>query len=195
MVAGVLLAFAIDRIRDYPALTRRRFRIGMVLALVPLIPKPLPIVEGVPMPEFLTAGLWRQYVPEGRTLVTVPLPDVTTGRTGQRWATLNNFDYATPRGYFMGPADPPWDDTGSWQAPHRYTSQLLWSVREYGYSPALTDTDRQRIREDLAYWRAAVVVLIPDDRNVAAQRATLVDALGSPELVGGVEIWRVNSQE
>jgi hypothetical protein len=193
MVAGVLLAFAIDRIRDYPALTRKRFRIGMVLALVPLIPKPLPIVEGVPMPEFLTAGLWRQYVPEGRTLVTVPLPDVTTGRTGQRWATLNNFDYATPRGYFMGPADPPWDDTGSWQAPHRYTSQLLWSVREYGYSPALTDTDRQRIREDLAYWRAAVVVLIPDDRNVAAQRATLVDALGSPELVGGVEIWRVNS--
>jgi hypothetical protein len=169
------------------------FAPAMVLALVPLIPKPLPIVEGVPMPEFLTAGLWRQYVPEGRTLVTVPLPDVTTGRTGQRWATLNNFDYATPRGYFMGPADPPWDDTGSWQAPHRYTSQLLWSVREYGYSPALTDTDRQRIREDLAYWRAAVVVLIPDDRNVAAQRATLVDALGSPELVGGVEIWRVNS--
>ncbi|PRX23924.1 hypothetical protein CLV67_103675 [Actinoplanes italicus] len=193
MVAGVLLAFAIDRIRDYPALTRKRFKIGMVLALVPLIPKPLPVNEGVPMPEFITAGLWRQYVPEGRTLVTVPLPDVTTGRTGQRWATLNNFDYATPRGYFMGPADPPWDDTGSWRAPHRYTSQLLWSVREYGYSPALTDTDRERIKADLAYWRAAVVVLIPDDRNVAAQRATLVDALGSPELVGGVEIWRVNS--
>ncbi|MEU4622886.1 hypothetical protein AB0G04_23305 [Actinoplanes sp. NPDC023801] len=193
MVAGVLLAFAIDRIRDYPAITRKRFRIGMVLALVPLFPKPLPVAEGVPMPEFLTAGIWRQYVPEGRTLVTVPLPDVTTGRTGQRWATLNNFDYATPRGYFMGPADPPWDDTGSWRAPHRYTSQLLWSVREYGYRPALNDTDRRRIREDLAYWRAAVVVLIPDDRNVAAQRATLVDALGSPELVGGVEIWRVNS--
>ncbi|MFC4064325.1 hypothetical protein [Actinoplanes subglobosus] len=193
MVAGVLLAFAVDRIADYPAQTRRRFKIGMVLALVPLIPKPLPVVEGTPMPAFITAGTWRDYVPEGKTLVTVPLPDVTTGRTGQRWATLNNLDYATPRGYFMGPADPPWDDTGSWSAPHRYTSQLLMSVGKYGYRPTLTDADRDRIRQDLAYWRAAVVVLVPDSENVAVLRETLVDVLGSPELVGGVEIWRINS--
>ena len=69
------------------------------------------------------------------------MPDVTSGRTGQRWATLGNLDYPTPRGYFMGPADPPADDTGSWRAPHRYTSELLWSVREYGFVPAV---DRAR---------------------------------------------------
>ena len=193
MIAGVLLAFAIDRIGSYPERTRKRFWIGMALALVPLFPKPLPVVQGTPMPEFLTAGTWRQYVPEGRTLVTVPLPDVTTGRTGQRWATLNNLDYATPRGYFMGPANPPWDDTGSWMAPHRYTSQLLWSVQKYSYVPALTDTDRQQIREDLDYWRAAVVVLVPDSTNSALLRTVLVDALGTPQLVGGVEIWKVPS--
>ncbi|MBO3737137.1 hypothetical protein J5X75_06360 [Actinoplanes sp. NEAU-H7] len=194
-VAGILLAFAADRIGSYPPERRKRFWIGMALALVPLFPKPLPVVAGDPMPAFLTEGIWRQYVPEGKTLVTVPLPDVTTGRTGQRWAALNNLDYATPRGYFMGPANPPSDDTGSWSAPHRYTSELLWSVREYGYAPVLTDADRLRIRGDLGYWRAAAVVLVPDSRNGALLRAVLVDVLGEPELVGGVEVWRVNSEE
>ncbi|WP_309238369.1 hypothetical protein [Actinoplanes aureus] len=188
-VAGVLLALAADRIRQYPPRRRRWFWIGMVLALVPLIPKPIPVVAGDPMPPFLTEGIWRRYVPEGRTLVTVPLPEVTTGRTGMRWVTLSNFDYATPRGYFMGPADPPHDDTGSWRAPVRFTSDLLWRVREYGWRPTLTEADREKITADLVYWRTAVVVLIPNGRNVAVQRATLVDALGEPQFVGGVEIW------
>lgn len=190
-VAGVLLALAADRIRDYPQRRRRWFWTGMVLALVPLIPKPLPVVAGDPMPAFLSEGIWREYVPEDRTLVTVPLPEVTTGRTGMRWATLNNFDYATPRGYFMGPADAPRDRTGSWSAPARFTSDLLWRVREYGVVPVLTEADRRKITEDLVYWRTAVVLLVPEGRNVAAQRAVLVDALGEPQLVGGAEIWRV----
>ncbi len=192
-VAGLLLALAVDRVRrdGLPDRRRRWFWIGMVLALVPLIPKPLPVVAGDPMPPFLTEGTWRQYVPEGRTLVTVPLPEVTTGRTGMRWATLNNLDYATPRGYFMGPADPPADDTGSWHAPARFTSDLLWRVREYGYRPTLTEADRRQITADLVYWRAAVLVLVPQSRNGAVLRAVLVDALGEPRLVGGVEIWDV----
>ncbi len=192
-IAGVLLALATDRIGSYPARRRRWFQVGMVLALVPLIPKPLPVVEGDPLPPFLTQGTYKEYVPDDRTLVTVPLPEVTTGRTGMRWATLMNFDYATPRGYFMGPADPPHDDTGSWHAPARFTSDLLWRVREYGRVPVLTDADRQKITADLVYWRAAVVVLVPGSRNGTALRSVLVDALGEPRLVGGVEIWDVRS--
>ena len=192
-VVGVLLALAADRIPAYSEKRRRWFWIGMVCALVPLIPKPLPVVEGDPMPPFITEGTYREYIEGDRTLVTVPLPEVTTGRTGMRWATLNNFDYPTPRGYFMGPADAPRDHTGSWHAPARFTSDLLWRVREYGVRPRLTDADRERIRADLVYWRAGVVVLVPGGRNPEALRATLVDALGEPRLVGGVEIWDMRS--
>ncbi|GIF05841.1 glycosyl transferase [Actinoplanes siamensis] len=191
-IAGILLALAADRIGEFSPARRRRFWIGMALALVPLFPKPLPVAQGDPLPEFLTAGLWRQYVPEGRTLVTVPLAEVTTGRTGQRWATLENLDFAVPRGYFMGPADPPADDTGSWKAPTRFTSDLLTEVQLTGRAAVLTGADRKRIDEDLGYWRVAVVVLVPQAPNVAALRATLVDALGQPRLVGGVEIWVVD---
>jgi hypothetical protein len=192
-VVGVLFALAADKIGGYPARKRRLFWIGMTLALVPLIPKPLPVVEGQPLPPFLTEGTYREYVAGDRTLVTVPLPEVTTGRTGMRWATLMNLDYPTPRGYFMGPVDPPRDDTGSWNAPRRFTSDLLWRVREYGQVPRLSDDDRERITADLVYWRAGVVVLVPGGRNPEAQRAVLVDALGEPRLVGGVEIWDVRS--
>ena len=130
---------------------------------------------------------------DDRTLVPVPLPDVTTGRTAQRWATLSHMAFRVPRGYFMGPADPPADDTGSWSAPHRFTSDLLWRVREYGQAPTLSAADKAAIRDDLIYWRAAVVVLVPDSRNGDALRATLVEALGEPQRIGGTDVWDVRS--
>jgi hypothetical protein len=191
-VAGVLVALATDRALQWPPSTRRRwFQVGLVLALVPLAPKPLPVVAAEPLPAFLTAGTWKQYVSEDRTLVTVPLPEVTTGRVGVRWAALSGLAYKSPRGYFMGPVDPPADHTGSWNAPRRYTSDLLWEVREYGLRPVLTESDRAKITGDLIFWRAAVVVLVPDSRNGAALRDTLVDALGQPQLIGGVDVWDV----
>jgi hypothetical protein len=188
-VAGVLLALATDKLRATPGRRWKLWRIGLVLALVPLTPKPLPIMVADPLPPFLTQGTWKPYVTGDRTLVPVPLPEVTSGRTGMRWATLSGMAFPVPRGYFMGPADPPADDTGSWNAPPRFTSTLLSWVREYGLRPALSDADRARIRADLTYWRAGVVVLIPDSRHGDVLLLTLVDALGPPQLVGGVEVW------
>ncbi|MCU7723446.1 hypothetical protein ODJ79_06955 [Actinoplanes sp. KI2] len=189
-ISGVLLALAADRAREWPAGRRRTwFRVGLVLALVPLAPKPLPTVAGDPLPAFLTQGTWRPYVAGDRTLVTVPLPEVTTGRGGMRWAALTNLEYSSPRGYFMGPANPPADRTGSWNAPSRFTSHLLWRVREYGVPARLTGDERQRIRQDLIFWRAGAVVLIPGSRNGDALLATLTDALGEPQQIGGVDVW------
>jgi hypothetical protein len=190
-IAGVLLALATDKMRTAPRRKWRLFRAGLILALVPLIPKPLPVVAGDPLPAFLTQGTWRQYVTEGRSLVPVPLPEVTTGRTGMRWASLSGLQFPVPRGYFMGPVNPPADRTGSWNAPRRFTSDLLYSVREYGIAPQLTETDKARIRADLSYWRAAVVVLIPNSRNGDDLLTVLTEALGTPQTVGGVQIWDV----
>ena len=193
-VAGVLLALATDKLRAAPPGRRRTlWRVGLVLALVPLTPKPLPVVVADPLPPFLTQGTWKQYVPDGRSLVPVPLPEVTSGRTGMRWAALSGLAFPVPRGYFMGPVNPPADDTGSWNAPPRYTSILLGQVGKYGQRPVLSAADREQIRTDLIYWRAAVVVLIPDSENEGALLATLVDALGPPQLVGGVEVWDMRS--
>ncbi|GGK71398.1 glycosyltransferase 87 family protein [Mangrovihabitans endophyticus] len=191
-VAGVLLALAVDAARRLPDRRRTAFWVGLVVALVPVAPKPLPVVAADPLPPFLADGMWRAYVPEDRTLVTVPLPEVTTGRTGMRWAALSGLDYRSPRGYFMGPVNPPEDRTGSWSAPRRFTSDLLRQVGEYGREPVLGAADRRAARRDLAYWRAAVVVLVPDGRNGAVLQATVTDLVGrGPQRVGGVLLWDV----
>jgi hypothetical protein len=191
-IVGILLALAVDKAPSLPDRKRRWFWVGLVVALVPVLPKPLPIVAADPLPAFLADGTWRSYVPSGRTLVPVPLPEVTTGRTAMRWVSLTHLEFQVPRGYFMGPQNPPANETGSWNAPPRFTSDLLWRVREYGVRPVLTGADRQAFANDLTFWRAAVVVLVPDSRNGAALQDTLTGLFGRPpQLVGGVQIWPV----
>jgi hypothetical protein len=191
-VVGILLALAADRIRRYPRRRRKAFWIALVVALVPVAPKPVPIIEADPVPPFIAAGMWRAYVSDDRSLVSVPLPDVTTGRTGMRWVTLENLGYRSPRGYFMGPANPPADDTGSWSAPPRPTSTLLWRVREYGRPVPVTADTRRAAIDDLVFWRAAVVVLIPGSRNGDLLEDTVTELLQrQPRQVGGVLLWDV----
>lgn len=188
-VAGVLIALAADRAPALPHRRKLAFWAALAVALIPVLPKPLPIVGAPPLPPFIADGTWKSYVPAGRSLIPVPLPDVTTGRTAMRWSALTGLQYAAPRGYFMGPANPPADTTGSWAAPARYTSTLLWQVREYGVVPFLTPADKQQITADLIYWRASVVVLVPGERNGTALLQVLTAALGAPQRVGGVQIW------
>jgi hypothetical protein len=189
-LVGVLLALAADKIGDYPRRRRLAFWVGLTAALVPVIPKPLPVVPADPLPLFIAAGMWHAYVPADRTLVTVPLPEVTTGRTGMRWAALTKLEYGSPRGYFMGPANPPAVDTGSWNAPPRFTSDLLWRVREYGRVPVVDGADRAAFAADLKFWRAGVVVLVPQSRNGPQLLATLTALFGrAPQVVGGVQLW------
>ena len=191
-ILGLLLALAADRV---PLLSRRRrtvFWVGLALAIVPVLPKPLPVVAADPLPPFLAQQMWRDYVPDDRTLVTVPLPEVTTGRTGMRWFALSGLDYAVPRGYFMGPANPPGNVTGSWNAAPRRTSDLLRIAGAYGRRPVVTLTDRMAARADLAYWRAAVVVLVSGTPNHDLLSSIVTSLLGrGPQQVGGVQLWDV----
>jgi hypothetical protein len=188
-IAGVLLALATDRAVRLNAWPRALFVAGLVLAFVPLFPRPLPTQQAPPVPAFFAAGMWRGYVPGGRSVVTVPLPDRVSGREADRLAALSNLAFPIPRGYFMGPKNPPSDDTGSWSAPPRYTSTLLAKVASTGVVPPPSAGQRQRILGDLSYWRAGVVVLLPDARHHSALHKVLANALGAPSSIGGVELW------
>jgi hypothetical protein len=199
-VVGLLLALACDRMtvagaegrsRSYPRRTRVAFWAALVSVLIPVAPKPLPIVEAVPPPAFITAGMWRPYAAGDRTVVPVPLPEVTTGRDGMRWAALADWAFAMPRGYFMGPVDPPSDRTGSWAAPRRPTSTLLQYVTQTGRRPVLTAADRRAAVADLVFWRAGVLVL-GQHEHADALRATVSDLLGrEPQAIGGAQVWDV----
>jgi hypothetical protein len=191
-IIGVLLALGVDRASGLGGRRRRLFWIALAVAVVPVLPKPLPVVAADPLPPFIAQRMWQTYVPEGRTLVTVPMPEVTTGRVGMRWFAMSGLDYQVPRGYFMGPADPPADRTGSWHAAPRPTAEMLRFAGAYGRMPVVTEFDRRNAIVDLSYWRAAVVVLVPGTPHHDLLETIVTDLLGkAPQQVGGVRLWDV----
>jgi hypothetical protein len=193
-ILGALLALIADRIlaleADGPLPTRLLALGTAAIVLVPIVPVPLRGFTPPAPPTFITAGTWKQYVPEGRTLVPVPLPRNDT-ITGMRWAADAGLGFALPRGFFIGPDGGP-KHRGVFEPPQRPTATLLRTVAATGNIPEITPADRQNIVTDLRFWRAAVVVLTPQPHEDAL-RATLEALLGPAQLVDGAVLWDVRT--
>ncbi|MGK5739110.1 hypothetical protein [Micromonospora sp. URMC 103] len=175
---------------DVPARRRWLRPVGyaaITLALLPLVPRPLPAQPVDPPPHFITAGGWRPYVPAGRTLVPVPIPSNVHGLPTLRWSALTGQEFPVPAGYFIGPNE---KGEGVFGAPNRPTSSLIYSTMDAGTLPALTDENRRQAIEDLRWWRASVVVLGAHPRE-AVLRELMSALLGPPQRVDDVWLWDV----
>ena len=114
------------------------------MALLPIVPTPLPVARLDPVPTFVTSGAWRPYVTGGRSVVTLPLPD-TTYAEPLRWSAATRLDMPLARGYFLGPdtrpsADPP--KVALFGAPPRPTSSFFATIRRTGAVPPITPQSR-----------------------------------------------------
>ncbi|MGC5329337.1 hypothetical protein [Micromonospora sp. DT62] len=160
---------------------------AVALAVLPLFPRPLPAEPVDPPPHFITAGGWRPYVPEGRTLVPVPIPSNVHGLPTLRWSALTQHAFPIPGGYFIGPNEL---GEGVFGAPNRPTSTLVYSTMDKNAVPALTDENRRQAVEDLRFWRASVVVLGAHPRE-AVLRELMTALIGPPQRVDDVWLWDV----
>ncbi|MFD6755158.1 hypothetical protein [Micromonospora gifhornensis] len=197
-IIGLLLAYAAERARElaarYPA-RRAQIRFGTVtvlaMALVPVLPTPLPTKRLDPTPEFVTSGAWRPYLAGGRSLVTLPLPD-TEYADPLRWSAQTRLEMPIARGYFLGPDTRPGKDRiALFGAPPRPTSSFFATVRRSGEVPPVTAADRREAVEDLRYWRAGAVVLAPQERADALRQAMTALTGIEPVHTGGVWLWDV----
>ncbi|MFC7763987.1 hypothetical protein ACFQY4_42765 [Catellatospora bangladeshensis] len=108
-VVGALVALTVEVVARLPrqsaqGLPLRRLAYALVgLALVPLLPLPLPTHRGPAVPRFVTEGTWRAYVPAGRTLVTVPLTS-NEHSEGMRWWAQSGAGFSFPGGTSSAPA-------------------------------------------------------------------------------------------
>ncbi|SCE77550.1 hypothetical protein GA0070558_10647 [Micromonospora haikouensis] len=197
---GVLLALAWDALaRTAPARTgagtagragrwlRPVGYAALALAVLPLVPRPLPAERIDPPPHFITSGGWRPYVPAGRTLVPVPIPSNVHGLPTLRWSALTGHEFPIPGGYFIGPNP---DGEGVFGAPNRPTSTLIYSTMDTGVVPPLTEENRRQAAEDLRYWKASVVVLGAHPRE-AVLRELMTALLGPPQRIDDVWLWQV----
>ncbi|MFG2059910.1 hypothetical protein ACGFIK_00640 [Micromonospora sp. NPDC048871] len=163
---------------------------AITLAVLPLIPTPLPAKPVDPPPTFITSGAWRPYVPQGRTLVPVPIPSNVHGLSTLRWSALTQHQFPIPAGYFIGPN---LDGEGVFGAPNRPTSTLIYRSMDTGELPELTEEDRRRAVEDLHFWRASVVVLGAHPKE-AVLRELMTALLGEPQRVDDVWLWDVRDR-
>nr|WP_203683009.1 hypothetical protein [Actinoplanes siamensis] len=199
-VVGILLALgcqrAADLVRTQPH-TRGPIRVAMItavaMALVPLVPVQLDTVRMDPVPQFVTSGEWRQFVDDEHTVVTLPLPD-SSYPDPLRWSAYTGQDMRIAGAYALLPTQNPQDPadrTAAFQPPWRPTSGLISSVRQGNPTPEVTDARREMTLADLRYWKAAVVVLTPQTRDIEMLR-TMSDLLGfRPTWTDGVWMWDV----
>ncbi|MEU4999650.1 dolichyl-phosphate beta-glucosyltransferase [Streptomyces sp. NPDC021622] len=184
---GMLVALALARLLTAPRTAFCYAGVAAVaLALLPIVPMPLRAVERAEVPAFIADGTWKRYVGEGESLVPVPLPDPANAEA-LHWQTTADLGFSLPGGYFNGPWGP--DRVGIYGASPRNTSNLLRDVRSAGQTPQITKEWRAAARADLAYWKAGVLVLAPQEHD-AELRVTVEELLDRPgKWVDGVWIW------
>ncbi|GIJ10606.1 glycosyl transferase [Micromonospora andamanensis] len=197
-IIGLLLAYGAATVRDlasrYPD-RRSQIRFatvtGLAMALVPVLPTPLPTKRLEPTPEFVTSGAWRPYLAGGRSVVTLPLPD-TEYAEPLRWSAHTRQEMPIARGYFLGPDTRPGRDrVALFSAPPRPTSTFFGTIRRTGEVPPVTEQARREAVQDLRYWRAGVVILGPHE-HADALRTGMTELTGiEPGYAGGVWIWDV----
>lgn len=185
---GALVALAVGRLAAAGRVNRFAGLAAVALALLPIVPTPFAVTERAPVPSFFADGRWRPYVKPGESVVTVPLPDPAAA-DALHWQVRADLGFPLPGGYFNGPWGP--DRIGIYGASPRWTSNLLRDVRYGGAIPDIGDAWRAQARADLAYWKAGLVVLPPQD-NDEALYTTVTRLLGREgRRVDGVWIWDV----
>ncbi len=185
-VIALLLAFAVQ------AVLRHRYAglwlAGLAVALLPLVPLPIPVQERPAVPEFFTSGAWRPYVHGDQSIVSADTSVWYGGITAMRWDTATGLSYRMTGGYFLGPDVNGNGDYGPAKPP---TAVLLNEVAYQGGVPAIGPADIQQARSDIRTWKAALVVLAPAAPHLDDLRATLTALLGPGRRIADVWLWDV----
>ncbi|MFI6085072.1 dolichyl-phosphate beta-glucosyltransferase [Streptomyces sp. NPDC051217] len=184
---GMLIVLAAERIAVLEPRTHRAVGlVAIAVALLPILPTPQPVRERAEVPRFITDGMYRDYVAEGESVVPVPLPSPAEAEA-LHWQSATGFGFSVPDGYFNGPWGP--ERMGIYGAAPRYTSNLFRDIRYGARIPDIGPSWRAQAKLDLAFWKAGVVVLAPQD-NDAALYEVVTELLGRPgERLGGAWVW------
>ncbi|WUC01827.1 glycosyl transferase [Nocardia sp. NBC_00565] len=159
----------------------------LALAVVPLAPTVLPVIERAPTPQFFADGTVRKYV-SGGSVVLVPPPRPFEAQA-LRWQADANFDFPLAGGYFVGPTGA--KKKGIYGPDFRPTTALLVGAQDSGVIPPIDDETRAQALDDLRFWEADVVVL-PATKNSDVLRTTVSQLLGvAPRQVDDVWLWDV----
>jgi hypothetical protein len=179
-----------------------------LLAVLPILPKPLPAAATTPVPPGWSAAFAALRLTPSATVLVVPIP-MSTFTEPMRWQADTGEPGSLVGGYFMGPA---WDGKayidgdGTPQA-GRYLN-FLWAESGAGmpawldsgippsaYAPSgsllsVKAVSLQQMRAQITAWRVSAIVAVAPRTSVLG--SYLTSLLGPPQVAAGdVLAWRV----
>jgi hypothetical protein len=177
------------------------------LAVLPIVPRPLPAAAATPVPPGWPAAFSALDLPASASVLTVPVP-MSTFTEPLRWQAGTGQPAALVGGYFMGPAASGHADTDGAGLPQagRYLN-ILWSESGTGLPASLTGgvpasahpaspsyvrigavSDQQMLAQ-IAAWHVSAVVAVTLRNSVLGRYLTRL--LGAPSVVtGDIMAWR-----
>ena len=219
--AAALLAFAVDAAgpafaawagRRLPRLATGGRPVAVVLAcavvsVLPIIPKPLPAADAVPLPSGWSATFGALRLPASAPVLVVPIA-ASTFTEPLRWQADTGQPGALVGGYYMGPkANGQAFTDGSGTPPAGRYLNYLWARSPAGLPASITGEaphtsfltsgkpaavrapSRAQMLSQFRAWRVAAVVAVTQ-RNTVLGRY-LISLLGPPAVVAGdVMAWR-----
>ena len=225
--AAALLAFAVDAAvpafavlaaRCHPGPGRPRLATGWrplavvmagaVLAVLPIVPRPLPAAAATPVPSGWRSAFAELRLPATASVLVVPIP-MSTFTEPLRWQAGTGEPRSLVGGYFMGPDGhgKAYID-GSGTPPAGVYLNALWTFSQAGLPKALAAgvpaTGRPgspgyvrvkfvtstKMRDQIRAWRVSAVVAVARPDTSLGRYLTAL--LGRPAVVtGDVIAWRI----
>ncbi len=176
---------------------------GAFLAVLPIIPAPLPANTANPVPSGWTAAFAALRLPPGASVLTVPLP-LSTFTEPLRWQSDTGQPASLVGGYFIGPA---WNGRsyidGSGLPPAGQYLNLVWAcspsqlptVVKAGVPAGACSSSNvkgvtpDKMRAQIKAWRVSAVVAVTTPGSLLA--TYLTSLLGPASVAAGdVVAWR-----
>ena len=220
--AAALLAFAMDAGLAFAAFAARRLprlavgwrpaavvMAGAVLAVLPIVPKPLPAAAVTSLPPGWSAAFAALRLPASASVLVVPIP-MSTFTEPLRWQADTGEPGSLVGGYFIGPA---WNGhsytDGNGTPPAGRYLNAIWTFSQGGlpkalagglppnadlgspgYVPVKPVTYPQMLKQIRAWRVSAVVAVAKPDSGLGLYLKVL---LGPPAVVAGdVLAWRTS---